>query len=80
MPESRWNIEGMCCPNCATKIEDAVGKLPGALSVQVDFINKSLRVGGDSISNKSVEKTVSELGYKALPPTTRNIDSPITTG
>jgi len=80
MPETRWKIEGMCCPSCATKIEAAVGKITGTTSVQVDFINKSLKVTGDEASSTLVESTVEDLGYKAIPPALNSEPIPVSVG
>jgi len=66
MADAKWNIEGMCCPSCASKIESAVGKIPGTTTVQVDYINKSLRVTGDTVSSQSVVAAVEDLGYRAI--------------
>ncbi len=79
MPESRWNIEGMCCPNCATKIEGAVSKIAGAGSVRVDYINKSMRVNDETVPAEVVEATVKELGYKAVKPSPGKIELALST-
>lgn len=35
-------LEGLCCGNCAAKIERDVGKLEGVASAAVDFVSKTL--------------------------------------
>lgn len=37
-------LEGLCCGNCAAKIEREIGKLNGVSSAAVDFVSKTLTV------------------------------------
>ncbi len=37
-------LEGLCCGNCAAKIERDVGKLEGVSSAAVDFVSKTLTI------------------------------------
>ena len=37
-------IEGLCCANCATKIEDNVSKIPSVESARLSFITQKLTI------------------------------------
>nr|WP_319931742.1 zinc/cadmium/mercury/lead-transporting ATPase [Xenorhabdus sp. 12] len=72
-----WVIEGMDCPSCAGKIENAVKKLPEAKQVKVLFTTEKLVVDSDSDIRASVEQAVKQAGFEIratdsaskLPPT-----------
>lgn len=59
-------IEGLCCANCATKIEDKVGKLNGVSIASMNLINNTLSIEVEDtnrleeVLNKTIEivKTV----------------------
>ena len=38
-----WTVTGMDCGSCATKIKDAVTRLPGASGVEVGIMAERLR-------------------------------------
>lgn len=40
--KKEYILEGLCCGNCAAKIERDVGKLNGVSSASVDFVSKTL--------------------------------------
>lgn len=44
MEKLQYNLDGLCCANCAAKIEAQVAKLEGVETANVDFINKKLTV------------------------------------
>lgn len=52
-------LEGLCCGNCAAKIEREVNKVPGVKSAVVDFVSTKLRIEMDSALNEEpvLEKT-----------------------
>ena len=37
-----FKIEELCCANCARKMEEAIGKLPGVTSATVVFMTQKL--------------------------------------
>lgn len=43
-------LEGLCCANCAAKIERQVGELGGVGSSTVNFVTKTLRMEIEEIS------------------------------
>jgi Cd2+/Zn2+-exporting ATPase len=52
MTKETYLLEGLCCPNCAAKIDAAMKGLPGVKEAAVDFEKKrlSLVYEGDGIA------------------------------
>ena len=66
-----WTISGMDCGSCASKIKDAVSRLPGVSGVEVGLMSERLRLtleAGKTDRDK-VEKVVKSLGYGLTPRT-----------
>lgn len=65
-----YKITGMHCASCATNIENAVKKVSGVDSANVNFANEKLTVGfeGGRKIEADVVKTVKKLGYTASKP------------
>lgn len=60
----KYRIEGMDCPSCATKIENAVGRLAGIGSVSVSVGAGSMRVEPNgAIAPGAIESRVEALGF-----------------
>lgn len=59
-----WIIQGMDCPSCAGKIENAVKKLPEAKQVKVLFTTEKLVVDSDVDIRAAVEKAVIQAGFE----------------
>lgn len=64
-----WTITGMDCASCATKVQNALGRLPGVSEVRVGLMSERLSldllpgVGTDA----DVENAVRRLGYGITP-------------
>ncbi len=58
-----WIIQGMDCPSCAGKIENAVKKLPAVRQVKVLFTTEKLVVDADIDIRASVEQAVKQAGF-----------------
>ncbi len=67
-----WTVTGMDCASCATKVRDAVGRLPGASDVSVTIMGERLRVTLDAeqTPRDKVEAVVKSLGYGVAPRST----------
>lgn len=39
-------LHGLCCANCAAKIEDKIAKLEGVESVSVSFLTEKMIING----------------------------------
>ncbi|NED96374.1 heavy-metal-associated domain-containing protein [Phytoactinopolyspora alkaliphila] len=59
-----YQVAGMTCGGCATKVETAVGKLPGATATVVDLDSSTVTVHGH-VSEEAVHTAIAEAGYTA---------------
>jgi Cd2+/Zn2+-exporting ATPase len=60
----RYRIGGMDCASCATKIENAVGRLPGVGAVGVSVAAGTMTITRDgALARGAVESQVKALGY-----------------
>jgi len=61
------SVEGMDCEACAIAIEENLKKLPGVVSVVVDYANKRVNVtlGEPAPSEESLIRAVHRSGFKA---------------
>lgn len=65
---ARFNIGGMDCAGCATKVENAVKRLPGVSSANASVVAAALVVTHDgSLEASAVQQAVMSLGYTAAP-------------
>ena len=64
-----WTVSGMDCGSCATKIKDAVARLPGVSGVNVAIMSERLRLTLDETQTEreKIESTVRALGYGIAP-------------
>lgn len=42
-----FKLQGLCCANCAQKIEDGINKLDGVNSAKVVFMTERLKLDAD---------------------------------
>ena len=45
--KKRYQIEDLCCANCAAKMEAAIGKLDGVNSATINFLTQKLTLDAD---------------------------------
>ena len=60
----KMKLEGLCCPNCAAKIEAKVSALPQVESACLNFLTEKLilEIGGETEELcKQVEKIVHKI-------------------
>ena len=43
--KTKYNINNIDCAHCATKIEDAIGKIPQVDTVTVNFLTQKMVIG-----------------------------------
>lgn len=60
----QYNVTGMSCAACSTRVEKAVSKVPGVTSCSVSLLTNSMGVEGDA-SAQSIIAAVEEAGYGA---------------
>ena len=67
--ESNMVIEGMYCAACAMTVEEAVGKIPGVVSVHVGAASRRARVVWSSSTTVPSQwmRAVQDCGYLAVP-------------
>lgn len=60
-----FRLDGLCCANCASKIEREVNKLDGVMSATVNFMTTKMVIEGedDKIPNiiTSAEKIIKKI-------------------
>ena len=61
----RYKVMGMDCPSCATKIETAVGRLPGIEDVSLSYHSQVLKLRLDEAATprERLESTIRSLGF-----------------
>lgn len=42
--KKEFSLQGLCCANCASKIESDIGKVPGVNAASVDFVSGTLSI------------------------------------
>lgn len=64
--QREWAVGGMDCAACATKITQAIDRLPGASHVETTLMSERLKLTLDTsqTSPEEVERTVRSLGYE----------------
>ena len=45
--KKRFSLIGLCCANCAAKMEDAIRKLDGVEAASISFMTQKLTVEAD---------------------------------
>lgn len=75
MSMKQYTVTGMSCAACQSRVEKAVGKVPGVTSCSVSLLTNSLGVEG-SAAPEAVIKAVENAGYGAgsltVPPEKNN--------
>jgi len=63
----RFRVEGMDCGSCATRIEKALGRVPGVSDVKVTYTTETLTLDADPalVPSGLIEERVNELGFRA---------------
>ena len=60
----QYNVTGMSCAACSTRVEKAVSKVPGVTSCSVSLLTNSMGMEGTA-SPESIIKAVEDAGYGA---------------
>lgn len=69
MKKEQFDITGMTCSACSTRVEQCVAKLPGVAEVSVNLLKNSMAVSYDegALDSASIVAAVETAGYGALP-------------
>ena len=72
MNKEKFDITGMTCSACSTRVEQCVRKLPGVSEVSVNLLKNSMVVSYDehSLDTAGIVAAVENTGYGAIPQTT----------
>ena len=60
----QYNVTGMSCAACSSRVEKAVSKVPGVISCSVSLLTNSMGVEGTATSGEII-KAVQDAGYGA---------------
>ena len=65
--KEKYNITGMTCSACSSRVEREVGKLDGIKELTVNLLTNSMSVeyDGDKLKSEDIVKTVEKAGYGA---------------
>ena len=63
----KYIIEGLDCPNCARKLEDAINKLDSVQSASINFLKQTLTINAENMdcAIKDIVKTKNEIEPEA---------------
>jgi Cd2+/Zn2+-exporting ATPase len=74
VPKTRFRLEGVDCPSCATKIDTAVRRIPGVTEVMVSVTTQTLSVThAPDTDLDALIRQINSLGFRA----TRHTPTPI---
>lgn len=66
--KTRFQVGGMDCAACSTKIETAVSRIPGIVEVTSSFTSGAMSVGHiGEVPRLAIERAVKNLGYSIAP-------------
>ena len=69
MRKEQFDITGMTCSACSTRVEQCVAKLPGVVEVSVNLLKNSMAVSYDeeAMRTDTIVAAVENAGYGAIP-------------
>ena len=65
VPSQTLMVEGASCASCVTKIEQALKDVPGVISAEMNFADRTVQVSGDVPGDRLIE-AVEKAGYGAM--------------
>ena len=68
--KEKYNITGMTCSACSSRVEREVGKLDGIKELTVNLLTNSMSVeyDGDKLKSEDIVKTVEKAGFRVKRP------------
>ena len=60
-------LEGLCCANCAAKIEDGVKKVPGVKEASLSFMTQRLTIVAEDGREAAVVEAARKIADKIEP-------------
>ncbi len=67
--QQRFELHGLSCTSCASRVEEAIQAISGVQSCSVSFEARQADVfyNADQASITAIQQAVEAIGYKALP-------------
>ena len=62
-----YTLQGLCCPNCAMKIEDDIKMQSGVVTASVNIINSTLKVEFEGEPAKDIATTIKKIVHTYEP-------------
>lgn len=59
--KKNFNIEGIDCANCATKLEDKINKIDGVNEATINFMMAKLYVDADCSTEEEFEELLAKI-------------------
>lgn len=72
--KKKFEMEDLDCANCARKMQDAISKLDGVASCEVNFMMQKLTLEYDDADEKKLFKEIKKSIKKVEPDCTVNFD------
>ena len=69
LQKEQFDITGMTCSACSTRVEKSVAKLPGIKEVSVNLLKNSMVASYDEsvLDTAGIVQAVEKVGYGAIP-------------
>jgi len=64
---SKFTLEGLCCANCAAKMEDRINRIPGCREATIAFMTKKLVLDTDDDLTEQVVAEAERIVKKIEP-------------
>ncbi|KQX40392.1 ATPase [Devosia sp. Root436] len=64
---TKFRVGGMDCANCASKVENAVSRVPGVMEVGASYTAQSMTVTHTGVPLAAIRNAVKAVGYTAAP-------------
>lgn len=78
MPEKTYDITGMSCAACTSRVQKAVDAVPEVASAEVNLLTNSMKVTGDA-GDQAVVDAVVGAGYGCIPESGDDLQTPSAT-
>ncbi len=75
----RLHIEGMTCASCVARVEKALNKVPGVLSVSVNLATETADIVSAADNLGALQAAVGRAGYTASLPSALPVSAPVNT-
>jgi len=75
----RLQIEGMTCASCVARVEKALNKVPGVLSVSVNLATETADIVSAADNLGALQAAVARAGYTASLPSALPVSAPVNT-